>query len=273
MSFDSRERSLDAGVPIRLYQFSRGVLRWLYNTSDRDITWNNQVFRPLVGGISDNGIRQTGVSAQDAFFVTAPADIEVAQLFRGARPSSEIGVTVFDLHYGDTEAICRYVGSIASVKWPTLDSCTINCQDIESSMERPGLTDTFSRTCTTTLYSFKCKVDRLPYRVVATLQMLSGLTASGSTFAGYPDGWFTNGYLEWPIGDGEVERRHVESHAGETLQLLGGVDGLSVGQQVHAYPGCDFLASTCNDKFDNLDNHRGVNQMDGKSPFDGDQVF
>ncbi|MOA32513.1 hypothetical protein D3C78_1537390 [compost metagenome] len=70
-----------------------------------------------------------------------------------------------------------------------------------------------------------------------------------------------------------MERRHIETHAGEVLQLLGGVDGLVAGQMVNAYPGCDFLESTCNDKFGNRDNFRGVSTMDGKSPFDGDQVF
>ncbi|OWJ91123.1 hypothetical protein B6S59_25465 [Pseudomonas sp. A46] len=273
MSFDSRERSLDAGVPIRLYQFSRGVLRWLYNTSDRDITWNNQVFRSVIGGISDNGIRQTGVSAQDAFVVNAPADIEVAQLFRVSRPSAEISLKVFDLHYGDAEAICRYVGSIASVKWPTLDSCTINCQDIESSMERPGLIDTYSLTCTTTLYSNKCKVDRNLHRVETTIQGLAGLTISAADFASYPDGWFNAGYIEWSIGSGEYDTRHVESHVGSDLTLLGGSVGLQIAQAIRAYPGCDFLAQTCHDKYGNLDNHRGANHMDGKSPFDGEQVF
>ena len=62
MSFDSRERSLAAGTPVRYYEFRRGVMRWLYNSSDRDISVGTQVFRSVRGGISDNGIRQSGVA-------------------------------------------------------------------------------------------------------------------------------------------------------------------------------------------------------------------
>lgn len=273
MSFDTRERSLDLGAPIRLYEFRRGVLRWLYNSSDRDISLGSQIFRSLRGGISDNGIRQSGESRQDSFIITAPADIEVAQPFRGVRPTAEITLRVLDMHHGEADSICRFVGSISSVKWPRLDTCTITCQDIESSMERPGLTDTFSRTCTTTLYSLKCKVNRDDHRLDTTIQSLAGLLISNGVFAGYPDGWFAGGYIEWAISGGEYERRHIESHSGSDLQLLGGTDGLTAGQNIRVLPGCDFLAQTCHTKFANLPNFRGVNKMDGKSPFDGEQVF
>ncbi len=50
MSFNSRESSLVDGQPVRLYQFSRGAIRWSYNSSDRDITYQNQVFRTVPGG-------------------------------------------------------------------------------------------------------------------------------------------------------------------------------------------------------------------------------
>lgn len=273
MSFDSRESSLAAGTPIRLYEFSRGVMRWLYNSSGRDITVGTQVYRTVRGGIRDNGIRQTGESRQDAFVITAPADIEVAQPWRSSRPSAEIFLRVRDMHYGESEIVHRLTASISSVKWPQLDTCSITCQDIESSMERPGLIDTYSRTCTTTLYSTKCGVDRNLYRVEASIQSLTGASISSGTFAAYPSGWFTGGYVEWSIGSGEYDSRHIEAHSGSTLQLLGDTVGLAAGLPVRVYPGCDFLASTCHDKYDNLNRNRAQPQMDGKSPYDGEQVF
>ena len=60
MSFDLREQSLANGQPIRLYEFSRGVLRWAYASCDRDITWDNQVYRWIRGGIGDSGIADAG---------------------------------------------------------------------------------------------------------------------------------------------------------------------------------------------------------------------
>ncbi|WCI86485.1 phage BR0599 family protein [Pseudomonas aeruginosa] len=45
------------------------------------------------------------------------------------------------------------------------------------------------------------------------------------------------------------------------------------GGQLRVYPGCDLLDETCAGKFDNILNFRGFNKMQGKSPFDGDQVW
>jgi len=273
MSFDSREQSLAAGAPVRLYEFRRGVWRWLYNSSDRNLTVGPQVYLALPGGISDGGIRQSGVARQDDFVITAPADLEVAQLFRNSRPSAEIALIVSDMHMGDGQVVARYTGTIASVRWPTLDSCRITCQDIDASMERPGLVDTYSRTCTTTLYSKWCGVDRNLHRVESVIDAMAGRTITCAGIDAYPDGRFGGGYVEWPIGNGEFDTRTIETHAGEVLTLMGGTFGLAPGMAVRVYPGCDFLPGTCNDVYDNLPNFRGTNAMDGVSPFDGDQVF
>ncbi len=273
MSFDSREFSLAAGAPIRYYEFRRGVWRWLYNSSDRDITIGTQVYRTLRGGISDAGIRQSGVAKQDNLVITAPADIEVAEPWRNSQPSALIGILIYDGHYGEPERKWRMTGNIANVRWPSLDTCLITCQDIDAEMDRPGLVDTYSRSCTTYLGSPWCKVDLNPLRVDTTIQSKTGASISSGAFAAYPEGWFSGGTVEWPIGQGEFDSRTIESHAGSVLVMLGGTLALSAGQAIRVFPGCDFLASTCHTKFNNLANLRATPQMDGKSPFDGDQVF
>ncbi|MDH1681141.1 phage BR0599 family protein [Pseudomonas chengduensis] len=273
MSFNNREYSLAEGAPVRFYEFRRGVMRWLYNSSDRDITVGTQVYRTVRGGISDRGLIQTGVAKQDALVITAPADLEVVQPFRNSMPTARVGLLIYDGHYGETERKWRYTGNIDNVRWPTLDSCSITCQDIDSEMQRPGLVDTFARTCTTYLGSPWCGVDMNPLRVETTIQSLTGSSISSGVLAAYPDGWFSGGWVEWSIGQGEYDRRAIESHAGSVLTLLGGTLALSAGQAVRVYPGCDFTAPTCNSKFGNLANLRAQPQMDGKSPFDGEQVF
>lgn len=273
MSFESREISIASGTPIRYYDFRRGVMRWLYISVGRDVAFGTEIYRSLRGGISDNGIRQSGVSKQDSLVITAPADIEVAQPFRNSQPSAMIGVIIYDGHFGDSDRRWRYTGKIANVRWPKLDTCTITCQDIDAEMDRPGLIDTFSRTCTTSLGSPQCKVDLNPYRVDTVVQSLTGAAISSGAVAAFPDGWFTAGWVEWPIGQGEYDRRTIEHHAGSVLTLMGGTFALAGGQSIRVYPGCDFLAATCSDKFNNLQNMRATPQMDGKSPFDGEQVF
>ncbi|MBH4497986.1 phage BR0599 family protein, partial [Pseudomonas aeruginosa] len=136
-----------------------------------------------------------------------------------------------------------------------------------------GLIDTSCRTCTATLGDHRCKVNLIPYRVTLTPQSVSAWVISSGVVAGYADGWFTGGYVEWQVDGDNYDRRYIERHAGADLHILGGTEGVPAGGQLRVYPGCDLLDETCAGKFDNILNFRGFNKMQGKSPFDGDQVW
>lgn len=273
MSFDQRESSLAAGQPVRLYEFSRGVLRWAYASCDRNIVWNNQEYRSIRGGIEDNGIIQSGDPNTDKLVLTASADLEVAQLYRGVAPSDEVRLVVRDMHYGDSDVVISWVGSIKSVDWPKVDRCQVSCLSIEASMERPGLVDAYSTTCTAVLGDWRCKVNLELYRVSASAQTMSGTAITNGLFATYPDGWFTGGFVAWAVGSGNFDRRHIASHQGSALNMLSGTAGIPLGAQLRVYPGCDFLIDTCHSKFGNEPNFRGENKLQGESPFDGNQVW
>lgn len=273
MTFDSREFSLDQGQPIRLYNFARGVIRWQYCTADRDITWNNQLFRPVRGGISDNGIRYSGDARADMLIITAPADISLVQPWRARAPSDQIGLTVYDMHYLEPQARLAWSGRISAVNWPALDRCRISCVSRDAELGEPGLADPYCRTCTAVLGDERCGVDLNPLRVDAQIQSITGSSVHSPAVVGYPDGWFTAGYIEWPIGSGEYERRHIDRHVGTELRLLSGTAGVPPSGTIRVYPGCDFLLSTCHEKFDNSDNHRGIPNLEGRSPFDGESVW
>jgi uncharacterized phage protein (TIGR02218 family) len=271
MSFDTRERSLSDGQPIRLYTFSRGALRWLYCTADRDIPYQNQIFKALA--ISDDGIRQTGEASADAITITAPWNSHIAQQYRGMPPSSEITLTIGDLHYGETDAIVSWIGSISGVKWPAPDRCEITCQSLTASFDRPGLNLTFQRSCPHSLFDRNCRVNRDLYKTLTTVQSVTGAAISSGAFASFPDDYFSGGFIEWAIGSGEIERRGVEKHTGSDLTLLGGTDGVSLGLSVTVFPGCPQIMAICDSRFNNKDNYGGIRHMPGKSPFHGDPIF
>jgi len=271
MTHDVRERSCADGQPIRLYDFGRGQAHWLYCSADRDIVFQGKTY--LARAISDDGIRQSGETSADALIITAPWNAEVVNQFRGMPPSVEIGLTVRDMHYGETEAAVVWVGSIAGVKWPAPNKCEIRCESLAASLERSGLTRTWERNCPYTLFDTDCTVDRNGYKTTITIQSLTGAAISSGTFETQPDGYWSGGFVEWDIGDGEVERRGIEIHAGSVASLLGGTDGLVIGQAVTAYPGCARTIQVCHDKFGNDANYGGIWHLPGKSPFDGTPIF
>ncbi len=273
MTFDSLETGIATGKPVRLYLFERHgpitSMRWAYNTSDRDIEYEGVTYIGL--GASDDGIRQTGETSADAIVITAAGNIEVAQPWRSVAPSAEIHVTVFDLQYAELLARVRWIGSIAGVNWPQPDRCAITCHSLSASMEKTGLRETWACSCTKTLY--QCGVAAAAFRVTAAIDALGTLYVDVAAADGYVDGWFTGGYVEWDIAPGIAETRGIERHIGARLQLLDLTSGLSVGQSVRIYPGCDRTLATCDSKFGNLLNSGASPYMPGKSPFAGDPIF
>lgn len=271
MSFDSHEISIADGKPVRLYLFERGTLKWGHTSADRNIVYEGVTYR--AGGVSDDGIRQSGETSADAFTVKGPASMEVAQLYRTLPPSAQVFLTVFDLHHQELLGRMRWTGSIQAVGWPEPDRCEIVCQSWEAALEETGLRQTYARGCPHSLYDHRCGVNKAAFKVTAILSAVTAVTVSAAVFDGFADGYFTGGFLEFELGGGEVERRGIETHVGAVLGLLDLAVDLAVGMTVSVYPGCNRTIAVCNSKFGNKDNYGGQPHLPGKSPFSGDPVF
>lgn len=272
MSFSEYETSLQNGRPIRLYQFQRGPLKWGFTTADRNIIHQTINFKSIEGGISDDGIRQTGNAQADTLNITLPAKTDVAQMYRVNAPGQPIAVTIFDLHYGDAGYLVVWVGLIAGVKFKELTIAEIQCQTLEVTLERTGLRKTWSRTCPHTLYDNACKAQRVDYRVDTLIDRKDGVAVGVAAAQAHPNGYYSGGYVEWTSQYG-LEQKGIESHVDDVLYLYGGTDDLSIGQSIAIYPGCDRTIQTCATKFSNVLNYGGCPYMPGKSPFDGTAVF
>ena len=273
MPFNDREFSLADGQPIRLYQFVRGVQQWTYASGDQDIDHLSRTYRTLPGGISDKGISQGGEESTQSVVITAPGDLEVAQLYRGIPPSDIIELVIYEMHYGDTDYRASWAGEIQSVAWPATDRCEITCSPEAASLEEQGLRLGWERSCPHSLYGRGCNVERSLYALNVSIVGISGAIITVNSVGGVDDGWFDAGFIEWPIGSGNYDRRAIEQHVGNDLTLFGGSEGLSLNQALVAYPGCDQTPETCFYKFNNKDNNGGFPHIPGRSPFDGDPVF
>lgn len=270
MTFDSTERSVEGGRPVRLYEFALGTLRWRYTSIDRPVTYGFEEYESAA--ISDDGLRQTGQTSADEFTVTAPSDNRVARMFRMAPPATEISLIVRDLHYGEAEARVYFTGIVRGVRRREPQAVGIICQSDLSSIDRQGLRLGWERQCTHTLYDHGCKASPGLHAYPSVVTAVTDLTIDGGSW-GVGDGFFSGGYVEFPIGSGEYDRRGVQRHVGTVLVLIGGTDGIASGSTVTAYPGCSRDIGTCNTRFSNKDNYGGFPHIPGKSPFDGTPVF
>lgn len=183
-------------------------------------------------------------------------------------PSAPINVTVFGRHYGVDDYLVIWSGEVRSVSWPALDRCSLICSPFSQRMESEGLRLGWERNCPYALYSSRCGVNRDLYQVLASVAAMDGAQINHPAFATYAEGYFRAGFVEWAISSsGEWNRRAIEAHSGDTLTLLGGTDGLSVGRSVRVYPGCAQTTDACQ-AFANLPNYGGIPHLAGESPFD-----
>lgn len=274
MSFNDAEKSLDGRKPIRLYKFTRGALVWAYNTSSEPIKRDNVIYKSLVGGISDRGIiRSDGSSNSDSFTITAPADIDVAKLFYGMPPNARIELEVANSHLQTEEIVKVWFGAVVSVRDTSTDKAEIIAAPFESLANTTGVNLTYSRQCGAVIYDQQCKVNKELHRIRTSIQQLAITGIVTSDAAKYADGYFSGGFIEYTIEGGEIERRYIEQHSGINLTLWGGSQGLEAGQAVSLFTGCNQSPDMCNNKFNNYLNRRSFEHLQGRSPFDGNQVF
>jgi uncharacterized phage protein (TIGR02218 family) len=271
MTTAQREISVENGQPIRCYEFARGPLRWMYNGSDRDIEVGNKLFKTCP--VRDSGIRFTGQASADPLTVTLPSDVDVCQMYMGAPPSDVVSLTVWDTHFGETDYMISWIGSISNVRRVSRSTCEITCGSLTASLGKPGLRLSWRKSCPLTLYDSNCRADPNLFRVVGRVQNFDGLVVLVPSASGFPDRWFAGGYLEWEFEQGVMERRGIRDHVGNNLSLLGGTYGLEPGKTVNLYPGCNRTTAVCDSKFNNIPNYGGVPGLPGVSPFDGNPVF
>ncbi len=119
----------------------------------------------------------------------------------------------------------------------------------------------YQATCLHALYDGDCGLQRSSWGVAATVG--NGSTASviqsGINQPVYPDGWFDRGYILFSNGDLAGTRATIKSHAAGVLTLLMPLPvAPATGSAFTAYAGCDKSMATCQSKFNNVINFKGM---------------
>lgn len=279
MSYQDNEISTQDGNIVSLYEFKWGETYWRYSSADVDITilqnFEEKVYTAVA--IGDNGMKQGG-SSNNTLEVDVQSDIPLVGLFNGTPPAGSIWLTVRRKHLQDFDDdwFVHWIGTVGNVKKNDIASATIICRTILATYQRSGLRLAWTRGCPHLLYDSECRANRDTFAVAAVITSVnSDGTITVSTSGGNPQGWFDGGYFEWEATvDGTLDQRGISSSVdATTFKIFGSNSRLENGMAITLYPGCDLTAPTCHNKFSNLDNFGGFEQMAGNSPFDGKNVF
>ena len=276
-TFLDRENSNYGGQPIALYEFRRGGTEHFYASCDHDIIASGNLY--VATPISDEGVNQKGTAVTDAFEMTVPDDMTVAQWFVNTPPSDIIYVVIRRYHYGDSQAVIIWLGQVVSVTFGNENTAKITAQAVSISLRRGGLRLSWQRGCPHALYDQNCRVDKAAYAVSGTITAMdiNSITVTPGTGQAFDvNAYWPGGIIEWMIGPNITEKRLIEDVASVSSGRFfpfGFNDGFSIGLAVTIYPGCKRVSSWCDGYFRNIENYGGFPWMPTKSPYDGDPVF
>jgi len=274
MSYDSQERSIEDGRPIRLYRFTMGTTVWRYTSADDDLTVDGVLWKAVA--IRDDGVKVTGDSTADSFTITASSSTGPAQVYMSNPPAESIVVERLATHEGVTVPVIDYIGEIVQVNFPIPGQAQFTCQTLSATMRRNGVRIGYQRTCPYALYDQStCKVDKSAYAISATITSVDGLNIIMTGITGHGDTYFKGGFFEWENPLRGTQRMFIEAQTGifhNIIVAFGDTSDLYPGLPVTIYPGCLRTQAACT-AFSNLDNYGGFPWMPGKSPFDGTPFF
>jgi uncharacterized phage protein (TIGR02218 family) len=263
MTYATFEASTQDGKPVYKFQFVVGSTTYRYTTASYFISDSEGTWTPAP--ISASNIQQSGEMAKNGIKIGLPRTNTFAQLFLGKVPEETTSVTIYRAHDPDdfSAAQVYWRGRVASAQ-ATGDSVDIECEDIFTSMRRPGNRARYQKGCRHALYSAACGVDPASFAFSATITAEAGFNLT-LTFGSPEPPSLVGGIIK--LSDGT--QRYILGQDGTTITLLSQFNGLTIGGgiAVTVYPGCQHNTTDCADKFSNLVNFGGFPFIPDKNPF------
>lgn len=271
MSFNLLETSVFGGSPIELYEFSILGDTWRYTTDDRVTTFQGADFLPI-SELSRGSIRVTQNIDRTEVRVEMRGNVAIADQFRIAPPSEPVTLRIYKKHRGDPDYIIRWKGRVQGAVWEG-PRVVLTCVPVHSTLKQPGLRRSYQYQCPYALYDTSCNVSRAAFEVLGTVTAISGTTITVTFTGTFDANYFAGGYVLWESTTGRQETRMVTASSGSSITLQNTTIGLSVGDAIRLYAGCDHLISTCHTKFNNAERFGGFPFIPETNPFAGTTIF
>jgi uncharacterized phage protein (TIGR02218 family) len=243
-----------------------------YTDNDEPVSFRGLTFEPAGAFAtssrrSESALKEHSMEARGALDTS---DITYADLAAGKYDDATVHEFAVDSRYPWTEPVWSATYFIEQMSFDG-EVWTAQPVGISSRLQRQ-VGDRYTKACGHRLGDSRCLVDLAQYRhrVVAvdtvgtaklvfnaTTLSLGSTAPSGQTIV---DDWFNYGVLTWRSGAnaGLVSEVRDYVHSSRTFSLfLQTPYAISPGDTFDVVAGCDYLRSTCRDKFSNLVNHGG----------------
>jgi len=249
MSYNTNIQETQMEVMPELYVVEYGGSTERFTNYATDIVFLGHTYTAI--SIKRTSItKDADLRAQTFTITTIPTDF--FRRYVPATPVEPVGIKLYRALYSDLSSYALiFQGLVKSVQFSGGQvgvECIANAQYLRKKI--PSYI--YQAFCNHRLFNTQCGVNKLTYKVVATMTSVSGTTLKAAVFATKPNGWFNKGYIE--LSD-TGDKRMIIAHSGDTIVIHAPFDSrVAVGISLNAYPGCDGSPTTCQTKFNNYDN-------------------
>jgi uncharacterized phage protein (TIGR02218 family) len=269
VSHDTHEDSVELGSPVEYYHFVRGTEEWAYTTGITEETIDSVTYLPSVitrGRIQQNdeikgATLDIGMDRTNALVTSITADPD----------SIPISFVLYQRHVGETVPIIKFIGQLVSFSWVD-GQAALQVASVENMFAREIPRVSIQKACPFMLYDGNCRaivgshthtaevltVDTSDPRLMTVYNIDGG---ASDTLIGASETTFELGVLK----KGNA-RRFIARHLGNVIYLLTPLAGIDDGDSIILIKGCDRLAGTCEDRFDNIENFGGFPNLPTQNP-------
>lgn len=130
--YDALEQQASGAQPYELYLFQGTGIFFALTSADEPITYLGNVYQPT--SITRSEVDQSNEVVSGQLKVYIPENHPLAQLVLPYLPASQIAVTIFGSHYGGSQTVTLFVGTLSSARYT--DQCEITCNSAQYLLQR-----------------------------------------------------------------------------------------------------------------------------------------
>lgn len=264
MTFLTRERSIESGQPVELYEFTFGPDTWRYNDSIDEVVYGPNTYYPRPIQRNDpiiDGDNMAGAELQ----IELPTTDPVARKFIAIPEAYVMTLRLLRMHRGVHEVWVLWHGRVTGASFKNQGRlCQLQSFPMETLLNRQIPRWRYQTMCNHVLYDKNCKIDPATWSRSRLITEQTGRIIK-TVSIGEASLWARGGKLV--IGnDPRTIINHQEDSGDSVLTLMAGYGYNVVGRTGVVYAGCDRTVDTCRTKFANVVNYLGFNFVPSKNP-------
>lgn len=269
MTYNTLERSTYLGAPVELYEFQTARGTWYITSGDVSVIYDNNTYVPV--SIKRSGIKQTQELESGGVDITIDAMNDIIYGFTITNAIKPVKVIIrrFQRRASTVDVRIIFKGAIVAVPFEN-EQATIKALMCNAAFIRKCPKLTYQKWCNHVIYSQRCGINKEDpaYKITdALITSVSSNILKSAAFATKPDGFFSKGYIEYDGADIGIQMVTIQSHTGDTIELLQPLRAAHAGIRINAYAGCDRTSTMCRDKFNNSNNYMGWEFIPIRNPF------